>query len=209
MIKVYGSVMSRGSRTLWVLEELGVPYEIVSLDFRKGEHKAPAFLAINPAGKMPALTDGDVVMSESLAMNLYVAKRYGQGKLWPADEAGQAKVLQWTLWAATELEPVSYGMLREVAFKKPEERDASVIAGLGERAKPLLDLLESCLTGQHLMGGGFNLADLQVACVLDYCTRSEFSLAPWPKVASWHAACQARPAYQRVQDLRTAAMKAA
>jgi glutathione S-transferase len=210
MIKIYGSPASRASRPMWALEELGLPYELVNLDFRKGEHKAPAFLAINPAGKMPALVDGDVVMAESLAMTVYIAQRYGMGKLWPPGDAAHAAILQWTLWAANELEPVSYGMLREVFFKKPEERNAAVIAALGERAKPLMQVLATYLARHaHLVGEAFTLADLQVAGVLDYCTRSDFSLAPWPKVAAWHAACQARPAYGKVQDIRAAAMQAA
>jgi len=209
MIKIYGSPMSRASRTMWVLEEVGQPYELVPLDFRTGEHKAPAFLAINPVGKMPAMVDGDVVMSESLGMNLYAAQRYGAGTLFPAGDTAHAKIVQWTLWAACELEPVAYGMLREVMFKKPEERDPAVFAALSERAKPLLQVLSTALDGKsYLLGDAFTLADLQVACVAEYMIRGNFDISPWPKVATWLAACQARPAAAKVQDIRAAAMKA-
>ena len=209
MIKVYGSPMSRASRTLWALEEAGQAYQLVPLDFGKREHKAPAFLAINPAGKMPAMTDGDVVMSESLGMNLYVAQRYGAGTLFPAGDAAHAKIVQWTLWAANELEPVSYGMLREFMFKKPEERDQAGLAALAERAKPLMQVLTATLEKQSfLVGATFTVADLQVACVAEYLTRSGFDLSPWPKVAAWFAACQARPAALKVAALRAAAVKA-
>jgi glutathione S-transferase len=209
MIKLYGTPASRASRPMWALEELGLPYEVVRVDIRKGDHKNAEFLSVNPCGKVPALVDGDVCMSESLAMNLYIAQRYGMGKLWPTGDDAHARIIQWTLWAANELEPVSYGMLREVAMTKPEERKADVIAALGERAKPLLQVLTVYLERhQNLIGDAFTLADLQVACVLDYCIRGEFSLAPWPKVAAWHAACQARPAYKKVQDLRAAFVQA-
>ena len=107
MMKIYGSIVSRASRNAWAAEETGTDYEVVPLDFRKAEHKAPAFLAINPAGKMPALVDGDVVMSESLAINLYIAQTYGKGSLWPAGAKDQARCLQWSMWAGAELEPMS------------------------------------------------------------------------------------------------------
>lgn len=209
MLKIYGAVMSRASRNVWTAEEAGAAYELAALDFRKGEHKAPAFLAINPAGKMPALVDGDVVMAESLAINLYIAQKYSKGKLWPADDAGQGKCLQWTLWTATELEPVAYGRLRETMFKKPEERDEKLLADLAEKAKPLMDVLAAALQpGPNLLGAAFTVADINAACGVEYLVRSGFDLAPWPKVDAWYKACTARPANQKVQAMRAAAMKA-
>lgn len=210
MIKIYGSIMSRASRNAWAAEEAGTKYEIVALDFRKGEHKQPAFLAINPAGKMPAIVDGEVTMSESLAINLYIAETYGRGTLWPASAKDRARCLQWTLWAGAELEPVAYGRLREVFFKKPEERDARLLAELAEKAKPLVEVLNVALAdAPYLLGSSFTVADLNVACVMEYLVRSEFDLASWPKVAAWYRACTERPAFKKVQDLRAAAMKAA
>jgi glutathione S-transferase len=210
MIKIYGSVMSRASRNVWAAEEGGAAYELVNLDFRKAEHKAPAFLAINPAGKMPAIVDGAVTMSESLGINLYIAQKYGKGKLWPADDAGQAKCLQWTLWAAAELEPVAYGRLREVLFKKPEERDETLMADLAEKAKPMMQVLETALAqSPFLAGPAFSVADLNTACVMEYLVRSNFDIAPWAKTAAWFKTCSERAANKKVAELRAAAMKAA
>jgi glutathione S-transferase len=210
VIKIYGSVMSRASRNAWAAEEAGAAYELVALDFRKGEHKQPAFLAINPAGKMPAIVDGSVVMSESLAINLYIAQAYSKGKLWPADPKAQAKGLQWSMWAGVELEPVAYGRLREVFFKPEKDRDQKLLADLAEKAKPLVDLVEAALAASpFLAGSAFSVADLNVACVMEYLVRSDFDLAPWPKTAAWFKSCCERPAYKRVQDLRSAAQKAA
>ncbi|MDX2222096.1 MAG: glutathione S-transferase family protein [Rhodospirillaceae bacterium] len=210
MIKIYGSIMSRASRNAWAAEEAGAAYDIVALDFRKAEHKQPAFLAINPAGKMPAIVDGDVVMSESLAINLYIAQTYGKGTVWPSAAKDQARCLQWTMWAGAELEPVAYGRLREVFFKKPEERDAKLLAELAEKAKPIVEVLNVALAqSPYLLGASFTVADLNAACVMEYLVRSEFDLSPWPKVAAWYQACTGRPAYRKVQDLRVAAMKAA
>lgn len=210
MLKIYGSIMSRASRNVWAAEEAGAAYELASLDFRKGEHKQPAFLAINPAGKMPAIVDGDVAMSESLAINLFIAQKYAKGKLWPADEKGQAKCLQWTLWAGTELEPVAYGRLREVLFKKETERDMALLADLAEKAKPLVAVLETALQSTpYVCGNAFSVGDINVACVMEYLVRSNFDISPWPKTAAWFKACDERPANKKTQDMRTAAMKAA
>lgn len=210
MLKLYGSIMSRTSRNAWTAEEAGAAYEVVNLDFRKGEHKQPAFLAINPAGKMPALVDGDVVMSESLAINLYIAQTYAKGTLWPNDAKGQARCLQWSMWAGAELEPVAYGRLREVMFKKEAERDNKLLAELAEKAKPLVEVLEVALKASpYLAGAAFTVADINAACVVEYLVRSNFELAPWPKAAAWFKACSERPANKKVQDLRAAAMKAA
>lgn len=210
MIKIYGSILSRASRNAWAAEEAGAAYEIVSLDFRKGEHKAPAFLAINPAGKMPAMVDGDAVMSESLAINLYIAQNYSKGKLWPADAKSQARCLQWSMWAGAECEPVAYGRLREVFFKKPEDRDQKLLATLAEQAKPLVETVETALKASpFLAGNAFTVADINVACVMEYLVRSDFDLSPWPKAATWYKACTERPANAKVQNLRAEASKAA
>ena len=210
MLKIYGSVMSRASRNIWAAEECAAPYELVSLDFRKGEHKQPAYLAINPAGKMPSIVDGDVVMAESLAINAFIAQKYGKGKLWPADEKGQAKCLQWTLWAAAELEPVAYGRLREVLFKKEDEREHKLLAELAERGKPIVGVLDAVLQDTpFICGSQFTLADLNVACVMEYMVRSNFDISPWPKTAAWYKACAGRLGNMKVQEMRAQAMKVA
>ena len=205
MIKIYGIAVSRTARPMWALEELGLPYQVETVDFRKGDHKKPEFLKLNPMGRIPALQDGDVFLTESLAITLYIAQRYGTGKLWPADEPSRARVLQWSMWAATELEPVAYAMLKELN-KKPEDRDAKVLNASRANMRPLLDYLDISLAGHpHLLGEAFTLADLQVAVVLDYANpRSKFDLSPWPRVAAWHEACHNRHAYQRLNELRAA-----
>ena len=209
MIKLYGSPASRGFRNMWALEELGLPYEIVRVIPKNGDNKTPEYLALNPAGKIPTLVDGDVTMSESLAINLYIGQTYGQGKLWPAGDDAHAKIIQWTVWAGNELEPITYGMLADKMFTAPQDRKPETMVALGERLKPRMELLTIYLDRhKNLMGDAFTLADLQVACVLDYAGRGDFSIAPWPKVHAWHEACHARPAYKKITDLRAAFVQA-
>lgn len=205
MITLYGKAASRTSRNLWTLEELGVPYRHVPFDYAKGDTKNAQYLAINPAGKIPALTDDDVIMTESLGMNLYIAKTYGAGTLWPADGAGQAKCIQWTLWAATELEPPAAGRLIQLFLTPEPKRDPKIVEALAERTKPALNTLNIALgKSPFLAGSAFTVADLNVAAVTEYLSRTKFDLTPFPAVAKWLAECLGRPASQRVNAMKTA-----
>jgi glutathione S-transferase len=205
MITLYGKAASRTSRNLWALEELGIPYKHVPLDYTKGETKTPEFLKINPAAKVPALTDGDVVMTESLGMNLYIAQTYGAGKLWPDDAAERAKCIQWTLWAATELEPVAVGRLIEFVFKKEHERDPKAVEALAQRTKaPLTTLNTALMDSAFLAGDAFSIADVNVAGVCEYLTRTKFDLSPWPAVHKWVTECLGRPANVKVNAMKVA-----
>ena len=95
MLKLYGTRRSRTFRCLWTLEEASVPYDLIPIDFAKGESLQPDFLKINPNGKVPVLVDGDLVLFESLAINQHIAKRYAK-QLWPSDDADQSLLCQWT-----------------------------------------------------------------------------------------------------------------
>ncbi len=205
MIKLYGSIVSRATRNLWMLEELDVAYEHISLDWGKQENRSPEYLNINPAGKVPTLVDGDAVISESLAINLYLAQKYGTGGLWPDDDAGRGRCIQWSLWAAAELEPVAYTRLREVVFKREDERDQDLLEDTAERAAPLMTLLVQSFAGEYLTGDVFTVADLNVACVMEYLERTDFDMTPWPGVAAWYARTYGRPANQKVQNARAPA----
>lgn len=208
MIKLYGSIVSRATRNLWMLEELGVEYEHVSLDWAKQENRSPEYLKINPAGKVPLLVDGNAVMSESLGINLYLAQKF-EGGLWPEADAGRALCIQWSFWAAAELEPLAYGRLREFVFKKEEERDEALVDDFAQRTGPLMTLLAQALAGgDYLVGDSFSVADLNVACVMEYLDRSDFDLPPWPIVADWYARSYGRPANTKIQKLRAPAAAA-
>ena len=208
MITLLGKAMSRAARCVWALEETGVDYEHNPLDYAKGEAKTAEFMAINPGAKIPALTDnradGDVALFESLAINLYVAQTYGQGKIWPTDAAGQAACQQWTLFAATELEPPAAKRLVEFIFKSEAERSQAVLDEAAEKSKAPLDALEAKLqTQSYLTGDSFTVADLNVACVAEYLVRTNFDLSSWPKVKDWMERCMARPAYAAMSEIKS------
>ncbi|NKB45972.1 MAG: glutathione S-transferase family protein [Alphaproteobacteria bacterium] len=203
MITLLGKAISRSARCLWALEETGIAYEHKPVDYTKGEAKTAEFTAINPGAKIPALTDGEVTMFESLAINLYVAQTYGKGSLWPDDAAGQAQCLQWTLFSATEAEPPGSARLVQFIFKTEETRSQQVIDDAAERSKAPLNTLETTLQSQpYLAGDAFTVADLNVACSIEYLVRTNFDLSPWPMVQDWIARCMDRPAFQAMTAIK-------
>src|SRR4051812_44419232 len=106
MITLYHHPFSRAAGTLWALEEVDQPYELSFVDIMKGGQKAPEILAINPMGKLPTLTDGDVVVAEAAAIALYLADRYASGTLAPAlDDPRRGTYLRWSFYAPSVIEP--------------------------------------------------------------------------------------------------------
>jgi len=125
-MKLYGVPASRATRSIWAAEEVGVDYELVSTSFME-ESKTPEYLAINPNGRVPALVDGDLVLFESMAINLYLAKTYG-GKLYPSNPQDEARAIQWTIWGMTELEPHLIPMVLHKVFFPEDQRDPAIVA---------------------------------------------------------------------------------
>jgi glutathione S-transferase len=201
MIKLYGVPGSRAMRSLWMLEELGVPYENVPVDFVTGT-KQPEFKKLNPNGHIPVLQDGDLVLFESLAINLYLARKHGQG-LWPTTVEDEGRAYQWSVWAMTELEePVLTALLNRVFFP-PAQRDATKADEAAERFKKPLGVLDGALAGRdYLLGSAFTVADLNVASVLGWAPMARLDLSPAPNAAAWLARCSSRPALVRVQQRR-------
>jgi glutathione S-transferase len=199
MITLYGVPRSRAMRPRWMLEELELPYENVKTHFATGETRSPEFLRLNPNGHIPVLRDGDLVIWESMAINLYLARKYDKG-LWPKTVEDEGRAFQWSVWAMTELEePVLMVLLNRVVF--PEgQRDANKAADAAERFKAPLRVLEGALGGgDHLLGDAFTVADLNVASVLSWAPLAGLDLAAAPQAQSWLGRCTARPAFARAQ----------
>lgn len=199
MIKIYGQTRSRANRCLWALEEIGVPYEQVPIDINKGENDRPEFLAINPNGRIPALVDGDLKLFESMAINLYLARKYGKN-LWPSTEIGEAHALQWSFWGATELEPHLITLLYQQMFAPEEQKSPAKVQEARDALVPRLTVLNNHLNDRpYLLGSKFTIADLNVAAVLVLARIVEVDLMPYPKVKSWLDSCLSRPAHEKVR----------
>jgi glutathione S-transferase len=199
MLTIYGNAKSRATRCVWALNELGIDYEQNALDHIAGDNKKPEYLAINPSGKVPALVDGDVVMSESLAINLYLARKYDNG-LWPSSEVDRARAEQWTFWAAGEAEPHTLTIAIERLFK-PEDARNEAKAKAGEEAlAPRLSYIDVHLKNRDfLVGDRFTIADLNVACVLASMLVTNVDLSTYPDLARWLTATATRDAYAKAR----------
>lgn len=197
MMKLYGVPGSRAMRSLWMLEELGVPYENIKTHF-VSDTRQPEYLKINPNGHIPALQDGDVTLWESLAINLYLARKYDKG-LWPKSVAGEGHTFKWSIWAMTKAEePVVTALVHRVFFP-PEQRDPRKADDAAERFQVPLKVLEGELAGKtYLLGNDFTVADLNVASVLCWAPLANLDLSGSPNVAAWMTRCTSRPAYTKV-----------
>jgi glutathione S-transferase len=204
-LKIYGHIISRASRVMWMAEELGIDYDLETIDVHKDDHKTPDFLALNPNARVPAIKDGDTVLWESLGINLYLAKKHG-GPLAAQTPEDEARAVQWSMWALTEVED-NCVILIQKAMGIVDHDAAKIAAATDALARPLA-VLEGVLGGsQYLLGDAFTVADLNVSCVLGTLSRAKFDLGPYPKVAAWLGACNGRPAAGRIGKMRAAAMK--
>jgi glutathione S-transferase len=200
MIKVYGVPRSRTMRVIWMLEELGVPYENIKTMFSTDSRSAE-FLKINPNGHIPALVDGDVVLWESLAINLYLARKYDKG-LWPKSVGDEGHAFKWSVWAMTEAEEPVLTTLVNRVFLPEEQRDAAKAADAAERCQAPLAVLNGELAGkEYLIGKSFTVADLNVAAVIAWATLAGIDLSKAPNVTAWLARCTERPAYKKTLSL--------
>ena len=221
MLRLYGTPQTRTFRPLWMLEELGIQYELVKTDFANGDTHSAEFLKINPNGHVPALVDGDLALFESMAINLYLAEKYGKGSLWPDSEADRARSVQWSFWVMTECERQLFDVLfgrggapfdKWRAWTETEEFRAThpgvtpptreTAAALGKQAEaalqPPLRVLNAQLAGRdHLLGPSFGVADLDVAAVWITARLAQLDLSAHPNVDAWLARCTSRPAVAR------------
>lgn len=200
-LTLYGVPTSRAARCLWMLEELETPYTHVQTNYATGQTRAPEFLEINPNGHIPALVDGDTVVWESLAINLYLARRFG-GPLAPADLKQEAAALQWSFWAMTECESPALAIIMHRVALPAEQRKAGA-AEAGEKALAgRYDVLEGALAGrEYLAADHFTVADLNVASVLAWAAPAAGLQAERPHVKAWLARCLGRPAHRKVQAM--------
>jgi glutathione S-transferase len=216
MITLYGVFRSRASRPIWLLYELGLPFTHVPViqSYRLPEASAPdaplntqspAFLKVNPQGQVPAYVEGDLVLTESLAITNHVARTHG-GALGPETAAEAALIDQWTLLAATAIEGPAVEILylfREGAVRTAEGQAALAIAAEKLR-RPLRRLEHHLGAHPHLIGGRFTVADLNLAECLRYAQGHPTLLAEVPAVKAWLETCQSRPAFRKMWDARMA-----
>ncbi len=203
-LKIYGVPISRSISNIWAALELGLEYENVPIGWDDNSIYGDDYRRINPNARVPALKDGYFVMWESLAINWYLVRKHA-GPLAPATLHEEARALQWTLWAATQLEKPAMQWAFHSFILEPHERRADVAARALEETRTLLKVMDGAL-GQapYLLGDRFTVADLNVGCVL-LRPRQQLDLSDFARLRAWDKAVFERPAARKAWSIRVAA----
>ena len=200
ILKICGTTRSRANRVIWMAEELGLPYETISVDL--SAPRDSEFLKVNPNGRLPAIYDDGFHLFESMAINLYLAKKHG-GPLAPRDMHEDAKITQWSFWAVTELERPGLDYLMHTMFLPPEKRDASIAGKALETLKKPIAVLDQALEKSgHLVGERFTAADLNVGVFVAYLASAREFLTQYPRVAKFVGDIVSRPAFKKAMPAR-------
>ena len=200
MLKLYGSARSRALRNIWMLNELSMDYEHFDWLPRSPETKTPEFQAISNGSAIPVLADDDFVLSESMAINFYLAKKC-QSALYPSDQESEALALQWSLWETDKLDRALVNHARHSNDLPEAERDPAIAQTAWQECIKSFQVLESALANSDwLVGTDFTIADLNVASAMYRAL--VLDLSEWPKTNDWLARCWARPAAQSAKAMR-------
>lgn len=169
MMKLYGYPQTRSARVAWALEEAGAEYEYARVNLQGGEHRKPAFLAINPFGKIPSLVDDGHVMSESAAICTYVAEKFPTAKLIPIDAKGRAEYFQWLFFVVSELEVHLWTAAKHDRLLPEDKRIAAVASTSYWEFEKAAAVLSTHLKGrQYIAGDQFSAADIVCVSVLHW-----------------------------------------
>ncbi|MDB4973926.1 MAG: glutathione S-transferase [Myxococcaceae bacterium] len=191
-IVFYHNPMSRGRIAHWMLEEVGAPYRVELLQFEKGETKTPAFLALNPMGKIPTIVHRGVVVTEAAAICAYLADAFPQAALAPAhDDPARGTYYRWLFFAAGCIEPA---MADKLSPRATPPRPQSV--GYGSYGDTLNALEKAITPGPFILGERFSAADVYLGSALGYGLMIK-GIEPRPSFTSYLARLSERPAYRR------------
>ena len=190
---------TRSLRVRWALQELQVPFESVVVDLRAGEHRKPAFLQLNPAGLLPVLVDGDLVLTESVAIVVYLADKYSDKGLMPQDPRERAQAMKWLLFAATELEQPWWRVAKHTNLYPPGLRIPADIELARKDFLPMAQVAEQHMRDrEYVVGSHVSVADFVLAYTLDVANELKW-LSDCPGLRAYIERMYRRPnAPQRV-----------
>lgn len=197
MMKLYGAPPTRALRVQWALNELGLDCEIVPIDLMAGESRTPEFLRLNPAAKVPVLVDGDLVLSESAAIVLYLAEKHRDKGLLPADIKQRAEAYRWIMFTMTELEQPLWRIARNSFIYPEDKRQPTDVAMARDEFVAMAKVLDRHLEGRSfIVGDCFSVADCVTAYVLDWASVNQL-LDDLPQLRAYLDRMYARPAAPR------------
>ncbi len=190
-ITLHHNPFSRAATVVWMLEEVGVPYDLRFVDFRSNAQKSPELLAMNPMGKLPVLEDDGTVVTEVAAIGLYLADRYALGRLAPLpSDPARGAYLRWSLFAPSVIEPGAMAKASGWEFKPGQ-------AGWGAY-DAMVEAMESALKGDFILGANFSMADVIFGGTLRYMLRFKMIEAR-PSFVAYAERLNARPALKTAE----------
>jgi glutathione S-transferase len=200
-MKLYGFGPTRSLRALWGLRELDAEFEFISVNLMAGEHTRPDFLRLNPAGKIPVLVDGELVLTESAAIVLYLAEKYPEKGLLPTDLEERAQVYRWLMFAVTELEQPLWRITRHTRLYPEDKRLLGDVALASREFVAMAAVLERHMDGRRfIVGDSISAADCVTAYTLDWGNELQL-IDDYPLLQAYLGRMYARPkAPQRIAE---------
>lgn len=199
MITLYGIEWSRAKYVLFTLTELNLDFQHVKINPFEEEKNAPEYLKLNPLGQVPTLVDGDFVLTEAMAINFYLARKYGAGKLWVNRLEDEALIYKWTFFAITQMEAACVDLILHRKVFDEKDRDINVVQAAEQKLIKPLRVLNDFLAGKDfLVGNQFSVADINLAGVLSYAQGGKYDFSRFGNVARFLGAILSRPAYKKV-----------
>lgn len=193
MMQLYEFAPTRSIRVRWTLQELGLEFESVPVNMIAGEHRSPEFLKINPAGKLPVLVDGELVLTESVAIVLYLAEKCSDKGLVPTNLGQRAQLNRWLLFAATELEQPLWRIARHTTLYPEDRRLPGDVVLAREEFGAMADVLEEHMSGRRfVVADAVTVADFVVAYTLDWANEVRL-LDDFPRLQAYMERMYARP----------------
>lgn len=200
-MKLYGFAPARSLRAIWALQELGVAFDFVSVNILEGGVRTPEFLRLNPAGKLPVLVDGDMVLTESAAIVLYLAEKHADKGLMPVDLQERAQAYRWSFFAVTELEQPLWRIVKHTLLYPEHKRLPEDVELAKEDFKAMATVLERHMDGRiFIVGERMSIADCITAYVVDWGDEAGL-ITGFPNLEAYLERMYARPtAPQRIAE---------
>lgn len=185
-------------KVLWACEELGLPYERVDLGGAFGGTGEPAYLAMNPNGRVPTIKDGDTIVWESNVCVRYLAHRYGKPGLWPADESARWLAEQWMDWQQTALNPALGPLFWQLVRTPTAERDPAVIESMRQACAKHVAVLDGHLARHDFVAGSaFSMGDIPVGCAIYRWLAFDIDRPAAANVERWYERLTERDGYRK------------
>ncbi|SDX52341.1 glutathione S-transferase family protein [Nitrosomonas oligotropha] len=198
MITLYGIEWLRAKYVLFTLAELGLDFQHARINPFEKEKYAPGYLKLNPLAQVPTLVDDDLVLTEAIAINFYLSRKYGAGKLWADRLEDEAQIYKWSLFAVTQMETACVDLILHRKVLDAKVRNPNIVQAAEKKLTKPLEVLNNHLGGKDfLVAGKFTVADINMAGVLSYALSGEFDFSPYDHVARYLDTILSRPACKK------------